>query len=113
VIELDARAVLTRNKVFPATAAGRRAAARTKTSPETSALTTFRAPAMTATADSNTKDQTIDRGSNPRATDYRWPILDRENPLSFLVHQTVSPPDASVCDGTIPVISQALAVNKR
>ena len=45
----------------------------TATSPETSAPTAFRAPIMTAAADSNSsdpKDQAIDCGSNPRATDY-------------------------------------------
>ena len=44
----------------------------TATSPETSAPTAFRAPIMTAAADSNSrdpKDQAIDCGSNPRATD--------------------------------------------
>ena len=46
----------------------------TATSRETSTPTAFRAPIMTAAADSNSsdpKDQAIDCGSNPRATDYQ------------------------------------------
>jgi hypothetical protein len=48
----------------------------TATSPETSAPTAFRAPIMTTAADSNSsdpKDQAVDCGSNPRATD--WPTV--------------------------------------
>jgi hypothetical protein len=82
----------------------------TATSRETSAPTAFRAPIMTAAADSNSsdpKDQAIDCGSNPRATDYQTADPDSSSCCSFfLVLQPVWSLHSSGMNSTIPVYSR-------